>query len=307
MLKTAKYKAEDIQEMAAFIETCNQIQEQHVGYCGVKCDEIAAAIVEITADSSLDERFVVYEEAGSIIGICGLDIGADNGAVELWGPFVREDDVTNQALLHAIWQDINKLIWAKGQKVTQVEGFYDTRNRVGIPIFEWLGGECTGVHSVLQLKRAQWLSAKEEQTSSPYKTTDQAAFVSLHESCFPGTYMSAESLIKSIDDQHALFVCRENSEMAGYIYASANAEFGEGTIEYIAVDERYRHKGIGSKLLRQALSFLFHYPSIEDIQLCVSHSNRGALSLYEKCEFVRVRDYAHYKLSIDSEIMPISR
>lgn len=75
------------------------------------------------------------------------------------------------------------------------------------------------------------------------------------------------------------------AELEGRTVGFANASFvlDEGEILNIAVDEKYRHAGIGKALL---YSLLESFPcEIENVYLEVRSENSAAISLYEKAGF----------------------
>jgi len=103
----------------------------------------------------------------------------------------------------------------------------------------------------------------------------------LHDRVFPNTYYSGNQIIERLNDHRKVFMDIKNNSLAGYIYVEINPVFGEGSIEFFAVDQSQRGKGIGSKLLTMALKWLFTFDSINSITLCVNSENEKALNLYK--------------------------
>ena len=114
-----------------------------------------------------------------------------------------------------------------------------------------------------------------------------SSFIQLHDSTFTGTYYDGETLIqRSGKEHHHLYVLPgSEEEIRGYVYAEADPEFGEGSIEYIAVNPDYSRQGLGSLLLNKVLYELNQESQVSAIRLCVDETNSGALSLYRKAGF----------------------
>ncbi len=62
-------------------------------------------------------------------------------------------------------------------------------------------------------------------------------------------------------------------------------QHGEASIEFFAVKESERGKGVGGKLLTVALKWFTTIKSIGSITLCVNSSNQNAINLYKKVGF----------------------
>lgn len=90
---------------------------------------------------------------------------------------------------------------------------------------------------------------------------------------------SEESFLDSLALEHTIFVvAEEEGEIAGYcgMYTS----FQEGEIVTVAVAEKYRRQGVGSKIL-QFLFFESLKQNITSFFLEVRESNEAAIGLYE--------------------------
>lgn len=107
----------------------------------------------------------------------------------------------------------------------------------------------------------------------------------MHDQIFPNTYLSGKEMLNALNDETAAFGMVEGGDLLGYLYAEANPEFEEGSIEFIGVDPSARGKGVGSSLLSKGLKWIFSFPSIEEISLCVRSENSQAIHLYKKADF----------------------
>jgi ribosomal-protein-alanine N-acetyltransferase len=99
-------------------------------------------------------------------------------------------------------------------------------------------------------------------------------------------------------------VARDESKITGYIISSY--EDTKATIVSIAVDQRYRRKGIGSMLLKATLQ---QFPAtINEIELQVSVNNQEAISFYLAHGFTKrhpLRRY--YPDGLDAIVMSLEK
>ncbi|MFJ8262584.1 GNAT family N-acetyltransferase [Rummeliibacillus sp. NPDC094406] len=71
----------------------------------------------------------------------------------------------------------------------------------------------------------------------------------------------------------------------GYVYFEVAPEHGEASIEFIAVSPHFQNQGLGTILLKEVLTRIFIYESIDKIQLSVSNTNDSANHVYHKAGF----------------------
>jgi ribosomal protein S18 acetylase RimI-like enzyme len=84
-------------------------------------------------------------------------------------------------------------------------------------------------------------------------------------------------------DPNYVKVAELEGEVAGYIwFRMVNSTVGVfGRIEHIFVDEKFRHHGLGKKLMSVAEAYL-RDNGVKKIKLTVTMNNDEALSLYKK-------------------------
>ncbi len=101
-----------------------------------------------------------------------------------------------------------------------------------------------------------------------------------------GTTLGSEMLEDNLSNSMSHFyVYEDKNEIIGYISISFDGEQGE--ILNFAVNKRYQHNGIGTKILAYAMNIL-HSKGAKSFILEVRESNIGAISLYEKFGFKRI-------------------
>ncbi len=99
-----------------------------------------------------------------------------------------------------------------------------------------------------------------------------------------------------------LFVALDNSEVVGY--AVLETVLDEGSLLIIAVDEKYRRKGV-AKMLYSQLETIAKEKELSFITLEVRVSNEGAINFYDSLGFekIAVRKNYYSKPTEDAVLM----
>ena len=82
----------------------------------------------------------------------------------------------------------------------------------------------------------------------------------------------------------AVLVDEETQQDIGFVTATYHTGVSFGEVEMLYVEEAYRGKSLGSKLLTMALECMDR-ENIRDRKLCVTYGNDAALKLYQKFGF----------------------
>ena len=96
-------------------------------------------------------------------------------------------------------------------------------------------------------------------------------------------------------------VAEHEGDVIGYVMFWIKYEFN-GHIISIAVDEKYRRLGAGTKLLVKAISIL-SLLNLDTIYLEVNENNHGAIEFYKKFNFEVDRKVPHYYNNGDGAIV----
>lgn len=272
-------KKEDIKQIASFIADFNSKKECHIGYCGTDREEIENSLIEDILDIPFQESFIVAKENEKLIGVLGFDSDIESNSAEIWGPFIIKEK-WNIAV--ELW---DKMIKKLPKEINLISMFVNKENKNCIQLATNLNFNKVSEETILIFERKDIDKLRDIpiiELSSDYNEDMQ----SLHDKIFPNTYYSGSQIIDRMNNHRKVFINIENKNFAGYIYVEVNPEFGEGSIEFFAVDESERGKGIGSKLLTMALRSIFTFASIDNITLCVNSENEKALKLYKKVGFI---------------------
>ncbi|UII57573.1 GNAT family N-acetyltransferase [Cytobacillus spongiae] len=278
MLVVKKMDAKELKEAASFIAQVNQIEEHHIGYCGTDANEIRKSLAEDLTDVPFTESFVTAYWNEELIGVLGFDVATDDQSAETWGPFVKGYDFR---VAQNMWEH---LIESLPNEIQTLAMFPNQKNTRAIQFAQELQFVKKSEQAILTFHRNDCCKLKE---AKQHKLTEafEEQMIELHDRIFPGTYYSGKTIVDRQNEERQVFILTEGTRLIGYIYVEAEPEFGEGSIEFFAVDEGERGKGIGEQLLAIALRWLFTFPTIEEITLCVNASNDRAIRLYQKVGF----------------------
>jgi ribosomal protein S18 acetylase RimI-like enzyme len=274
---------QDVGSLAAFIARLQSDPSHHIGHVSENPDDIASSLQEI---DGLEEQFFVAEDDTGIRGFVGVDLDFDRAWI--YGPMC---DAKN-------WDEIVNQLWKKLEpSVSRLKWlflFADTQNTRFANFAERINCLEHGHECVLEFSRTQLEIPRGYAGISRVATeNDFAAFVSLHDQVFPGTYYDGKEILERLNDQRALFVLGE-SELLGYSYAEVS-EGGEASLEFIGVVEHARGKGVGKDLMDHTLEWIFSFAEVEKVSLTVSAQNIAALAMYAKSGFLEKRHMISYR------------
>ena len=96
----------------------------------------------------------------------------------------------------------------------------------------------------------------------------------------------------------AIYGYYENNNLIGFVHI--NKLYENMDIVNIVVDDNYRQKGIGTKLINYVLGL---YDDLENVLLEVNDKNKAAISLYKKSGFEVINVRKNYYGEDDALIM----
>ncbi len=284
--KTAVSK--DFDQIAAFIASINTKISNHCLHCDTETQIIKNEIKDAHLRNEICLIMALKET--ELVGVFGGDgEPLPNGKrFWLWGPFVKEDieeweKVADGMLLFLLQQmPNNKELWffvnAKANKLRayyQKKGFEERENQSHVYV----------------ASKTNYLASQNPNFKIPsyfsilsFEPSYCNALEKLHTSAFPDGGYSVEEMIKMQDNKHSLWIIiAPNEDFAGYLFAAVQAE-NEGYIHFLAIEKRYRKKGVGEALMRKALHWTFEEQQLSQAALTVGDKN-NARRLYAKVGF----------------------
>ncbi|MGV3466768.1 MAG: GNAT family N-acetyltransferase [Heyndrickxia sp.] len=285
-MQIMKMNQNEVDVVARFISIMNQREDFHIGYCGTDQEEIKTVLIN-ELDIPYRESFLTAYENDELIGVIGFDADTENKSVEVWGPFISDQ---NLVILSNILQELLEII---PDDIEKIDMFPNKKNLNCIHLAKEQGFQFKSEQTILKIMKP---TRNYDEKEKLIELTDeyQSDFIHLHQQAFPKTYYDSQQILDRLNGTRKVFIITELNVLAGYIYVEANPEFGEANIEFFAVKEEYRGKGLGGRLLNIALQWLFSYETIHEVMLCVNSVNEKAIRLYQKVGFEHVHDLCFF-------------
>jgi ribosomal protein S18 acetylase RimI-like enzyme len=237
---------------------------------------IAEEMAELYAKDEL--RFVLAEQDGQVIGLIGCEYDESVGRGWMRGPFLTQDlwESLSAAMLEA-------LLAALPATIRRLDSFLNQKHARGHQFYLENGFQPQGRTHVYYAEAHR--PAPGLQICPEIQPDQEAAFMGLHDSAFPVTFISGRGILEQLDQDHKLFVYAKETALDGYIYLSVDKFGGEGYVEFIAVQPELRGKGIGKALLLCALEWCFATRQLSGVALTVHEELANAQALYESVGF----------------------
>ncbi len=297
MITLVKADSSKAKEIASFIANENCNTSKHCGYCGEEEQEILQSLNEDLSDVPFQESFALAYENDRLVGVIGFDADLENGNAEIWGPFIRHSE--HLQMTQQLWDFLLQLL---PHTIKMVHFFISTENT---NLRELLINndfvEQESKHTILRVNKESQITTTSVKNIKELPENDIDDFKNLHDSHFPSTYYNSQQIMERINEFHKVFVYKTEDKVVGYIYVEIQPQFGEGSIEFFAVDEKHRGKGIGVQLLMYAVTWMLSNPHMKHIDLCVNNENELAIHLYEKVGFVIQKELFHIKKQLSAE------
>lgn len=270
----------NLNKVAAFIARMNQLPEHHIGYCGTDPEEILHTMEEDFTDVAAKDAFVTVIENDEIVGVCGFDADVERGTAEIWGPIIDHHD--EPYVTDSLW---DALIEKVPDVVHTVSLFPGQGNGLVLQFATKLEFRSVSEETILTCIRE---NLKEINSDAIITLPDHKhdSLVALHDHIFPKAYLTGSEMLEGRNEQSTILAATDkNGMLQGYLYAEADPEFGEGSVEFFGVDPSARGEGLGSVVLAKGVQWLFSFEAIGEISLCVSSGNEKAIHLYKKIGF----------------------
>ena len=267
--------------MVAFIANLNGSDKDHIGYFDTSVDDIARSLRLLSLP--VEEGFQLAIQDGQIVGVLGIEADPEIGRAWIYGPLVR----------HLHWMAVADELFAAALPaippgIHQPQMFFDSRNRNCQAFAARHGFDLLNESAIMTLSRAD-LDRVPHATALPIDERTYDQFRDLHPRLMPNTYFTAQQLLDRLNEDSHLLIATHEGELLGYVYFQAGPGVSEGYIDFVAVAETARRRGIGTQLVAAAAHNAFDNPDIDFVRLSVNTSNSPALQLYERLGFLQER------------------
>lgn len=276
--------------MVAFIAGLNGNAEDHIGYFDTAAEDIARSLRSLSLP--LEEGFRLATQEGQIAGVLGIEADLEIGRAWIYGPLVR----------HRQWQAVADQLYAAAlpaipSGIERQQIFCESRNANCQAFATRHGFDPFNKSAIMALSRAG-LARVPHATAVPIDRRYFDQFRDLHPRLIPNTYFTAQQLLDRLDADLHLLVAAHGDELLGYVCFQAGPGVSESYIDFVAVAETARRRGIGAQLVAAAVHRSFDWPAIDVIRLTVNTANASALRLYERTGFVRERTMMGFERNV---------
>jgi ribosomal protein S18 acetylase RimI-like enzyme len=265
-------------ELAQFIAARNSQPAQHIGYLGEERD---ALVAELRDDIDGDFGFALAREGTALAGALGAEWDPGVGRAWLLGPWGDGADV-----LDRLYTAVRPLI---PPGITEHELFCAATNTAVVDFAGRHGFDRTSRNVVLRFTREQ-LADLPPVALEPLAPAHREAFATLHDRAFPNTHSPSAALLRRAEP---IRVALDGDTLLGYVVLRLRPDQNDAQVEYIAVEEAARGRGIGAQLLTGALHEAFADPAFTYLDLVTS--NPVARALYEKVGFQLRHDMRSFR------------
>ncbi|RIN95704.1 N-acetyltransferase, partial [Mammaliicoccus sciuri] len=276
----------EIDPIASYLHEKNRQETNYVTH-------IPQSIEEIKNDLShkFDETTFYYiEDHDTITGILGFE-RIDDETSNVWGPIVNDTNEETLNALKEIWETL--LNDHPNIKYCHISLHKD--HILNNSKLKRLHAGYVETQYTLEIQQPPLPIDKQHQMT-PYSKPYYYAFNKLHSNSFKHSDISADDIIDSLDDNHALYLYIAEGLVKGYIYLSIDIPEKLATIPNLASHHDYRKQGIAFQMIHFATTEAFNHQDVETVRIyVVSKKHEQIQLLYEKVGFHIVNETHHFK------------
>ena len=269
----------DLAAMAALAADHQADPARHCLYLSAEADAIAEEVAELEDWAA---HTAVAEADGQLVGWLFAEPDPDMGRVWWWGPFAPAEDWDGVA--DELYRVASGLL---GDGYGEEEAAADSRSGL---IAAWAARHGLAADPGSVLLRREPTPAAVDDRVRPMADADHDAVMALHDLAFPGTHTPPAMLVAS---EHPRLVIEDDGRVVGYVAYELQAD-GSGYIDYLAVDEQLRSRGLGRALVSTATADLVER-GVTYAHLTVRAANGAARALYASLGFVEERIAIPYR------------
>jgi ribosomal protein S18 acetylase RimI-like enzyme len=282
-LRRADVTEAHLAELGEFIAARNADRTRNIGYLGEKAADVTAELTELEGDFT----FAVGRNAeGGLVGTLGMEWDPEVGRAWVLGPWA---DTPGQ--MDRLYAAVDATVPAT---IPEREIFCDASNTAVAAFAERHGFGEPAPHTILRFERAD-LAGLAPVTLPTLTPPFEDQFAALHDRAFPGTHSPASALLAS---GQPIWVEVAGTELLGYVTLKLRPEHDDAQIDYVAVDEKARGKGVGGRLVVAALHLAFADERITRMDLVTN--NPVARRLYERVGFTLLQDMRSYRRDVSA-------
>jgi len=266
------------EELGGFMAARNAEPAQHIGYVGDEAADVTAELRELEGAFA----FALGRGGdGRLTGVLGGEWDHDIGRVLVYGPWADGPDQMDR--LYATLQP------ALPVDIGERELFCDAANAGVIAFAGRHGFARRGEHVIMRFPRDR-VAELPPVTLDALDPALHDQLAALHHHAFPSTRAPLPVLLAA---GQPIRVVAEGRTLLGYAALKLRPEHGDAKIDYLAVVEEARGRGVGTRLLAGALREVFADDRYDHVRLITS--NPVARRLYEKVGFTLQQELRSFR------------
>lgn len=251
----------DLDQVLSLLHHLQTTPSHHIGFHGDTPAELAAELGDLRWPSG---TVLAVDNTDRVRGVLSVDVDRALGRAWWYGPFVDVPSLHPAA--DKIWQSTADALYANASALPQLHGIRDNElyghvehcrladfaRRHGFPDGDYSsvltldGTDLVRMIGTIPERPADTDTDIAELPTPPANSVQAAALIRLHERCFPNTYLSAAQLMAGTGD-HTVVVATDGPRLLGYAVGSVQP--GEYFVDYVAVAEESRGRGIAGALV----------------------------------------------------------
>jgi ribosomal protein S18 acetylase RimI-like enzyme len=279
-------------ELARFVAAHNGDPAHHIGYLGDEANDVIAELTDLDEDAAFG---TARDRSGRLVGLLGVEWDTGIGRAWLLGPWTALDPTDAETgsdsdngsdLMDRLYATVDREI---PDGVSEREIFCAVTNAAVVAFAGRHGFGPPRQQAILTFPRSR-LADLPPVTLPALTSRYVDQFMALHDSAFPGTHTPAAGLL---DKGEPIWMAVDGDTLLGYVTLKLRPEFDDAQIDYLAVAEPARGRGVGATLLAAALHLAFADARITSMELVTS--NPVARRLYERTGFTLSHDMRSFR------------
>jgi len=292
------------------LERLQSMPDHHIGYHG----ETRAELADEYADMNWPHATILaVDEADRVHGVLTAEIDETLGRVWWHGPFV--DVPADHPAADRIWERTADALYARARTLPELREIADSElfghvehrrlaqfaQRHGFP-----AGTYTSVLALDGVELVRLIGSVPDRSTGPdaieiaelpTPPTDSvvmAAFIRLHDECFPNTNKSAAQILTG-DGDHTLVVAMAGGRLVGYAVGSVQPH--DYYIDFVAVATDFRGRGIAGALVTLLVQRLAdRHGARSKVFATVAGSNAASRRMFHNLGFQPLLELVGYRL-----------
>jgi len=247
-------------------------------WSGEDAADLGGLLLKYLADGEL--VYVLAFQGENLVGAMGCEYDEELHRGWLQGPHVKIDD----------WELLAEELFARVLEalpfsITILDAYPNTANTRAVDFYRRRGftrvGDVSHVYGLVSGHRV----ASQEAPCGPLQKCHGPSFLELYHTLFPNAYYSGRRILNMIGSSYRVFVVAEGTDVLGFAAGSVDEGAKSGEVQFVGVREDCRGKGLGRRLLRTAVDWLFDDAAVSEVFLNVRQDVPHARSLYESVGF----------------------